>query len=182
MAKVTVGPLVLKDDDGFMTGNLKLVHFATALGAKKANALVEQETEYDDDEKPVIANEVRAGIEWLVKNERAAAKAVVSAIYAKHTDLGDKPSKRIKLQSVKFHDAVRANEPYIGFLFSCDWDDEHGLGVMMHGTRLVQIGGADTAILEWIADRDARAGKSKKTATKKKAASKKTAARKKTAR
>jgi hypothetical protein len=29
------------------------------------------------------------------------------------------------------------------------------LGVLMHGTRVVKIGGADTAFLLWIAEEDA---------------------------
>lgn len=44
--------------------------------------------------------------------------------------------------------------PYIGFLFSCSWDSEHGLGVMTHKNRIVEIGGADTAFLTWIAEKD----------------------------
>jgi hypothetical protein len=35
--------------------------------------------------------------------------------------------------------------------------DEHALGLMTHGTRVV-VGGADTSLLGWIAKRD-RAGK-----------------------
>jgi hypothetical protein len=43
---------------------------------------------------------------------------------------------------------------YIGFELGCSWDDEHGLGVMTHGRRVVELGGADSAFLEWIAEAD----------------------------
>jgi hypothetical protein len=43
---------------------------------------------------------------------------------------------------------------YVGFEFGCDWDEEHGLGVMTHKKRVVEVGGADTSFLEWIATRD----------------------------
>lgn len=43
---------------------------------------------------------------------------------------------------------------YLGFQFGCTWDDEHGAGVMMHKDRIVNVGGADTSFLEWIAQRD----------------------------
>ena len=43
---------------------------------------------------------------------------------------------------------------YIGFECGCTWDSEHGLGFMTHGERVVELGGADTAFLEWIAERD----------------------------
>lgn len=37
--------------------------------------------------------------------------------------------------------------PYIGMLFGCSWDDEHGLGVQTEGLTVQAIGGADCAFL-----------------------------------
>lgn len=48
-------------------------------------------------------------------------------------------------------------QAYIGFEFGCTWDDEHGLGFMMHGDRVVKLGDADSSFLEWIAERDIKA-------------------------
>ena len=62
----------------------------------------------------------------------------------------------IGLSSVNVHQVQKNGIPYAGFEFGCTWDEEHGLGVLMHGTRTVQIGGADTAILLWIAEEDAQ--------------------------
>lgn len=39
---------------------------------------------------------------------------------------------------------------YIGFELGCEWDEEHGLGIMMHKDRVVAIGQADTAFDSWI--------------------------------
>ncbi len=64
----------------------------------------------------------------------------------------------IGLDSLNVHQIEKAGRPYVGFEFGCTWDDEHGLGVLMHGTRVVEIGGADTAILLWIARKDAASG------------------------
>ena len=47
---------------------------------------------------------------------------------------------------------------YIGFELGCVWDEEHGLGVMTHRDRVVDVGGADTAFTEWIAENDAEKG------------------------
>ena len=66
----------------------------------------------------------------------------------------------IGLHTVNVHDLSMAGEPYLGLEFVCTWDDEHGLGLMMHGTRVVDLGGADTAILRWVAQRDADQGSS----------------------
>ncbi|HLI65970.1 MAG TPA: hypothetical protein VKU90_06365, partial [Caulobacteraceae bacterium] len=62
----------------------------------------------------------------------------------------------IGLYAVDVHQVRNGAAPYLGFEFGCTWDDEHGLGVLMHGTRIVEVGGADTAFLLWIAERDAR--------------------------
>ena len=43
---------------------------------------------------------------------------------------------------------------YVGYEFGCIWDDEHGLGVMTHKTRIIDFGGADSSFLTWIARKD----------------------------
>lgn len=48
-------------------------------------------------------------------------------------------------------------QPYYGLIFSAGWDEEHGYGLMMMGTDIVRSGGADTAVLEWIAKDHAEA-------------------------
>jgi uncharacterized protein DUF6985 len=60
----------------------------------------------------------------------------------------------IGLHTIYVHQVQKSGLPYVGFEFGCTWDTEHGLGVLMHGTRVVEIGGADTAFLLWIAERD----------------------------
>jgi hypothetical protein len=40
---------------------------------------------------------------------------------------------------------IENNQTYIGFLFSCSWDREHGLGIMTHNKQVKDIGGADIA-------------------------------------
>jgi hypothetical protein len=62
----------------------------------------------------------------------------------------------IGLSDVHVHTAAKDGVAYIGFELGCTWDYEHGLGFMTHGTRVVEVGGADTSVLEWIAERDAR--------------------------
>ncbi len=46
----------------------------------------------------------------------------------------------------------------MGYEFGSNWEEEHGLGAMTHAGRVVDIGGGDTAILEWIAKEDAEKG------------------------
>ena len=64
----------------------------------------------------------------------------------------------IGLHSMNVHQIEKDGAPSVGFEFGCTWDSEHGLGALMHATRVVEIGGADTAILLWIVERDAGVG------------------------
>lgn len=118
-----------------------------------------------------------ASIDWVLDNEAAIADALLAALFAKYPmlqaqygydaseqaermpDLRDAADLRnlLGLHSVHVHQVTRDGLPYVGFEFGCSWDEEHGLGVLMHGTRTVEIGGADTAILLWIASKDANA-------------------------
>jgi hypothetical protein len=151
--------LALDFDGAYWTGHLKLAGLRTLA---REPLLVEIE---DDDGVPAVK---QRGIRWLVAHHVAAGKRLAAAILAGYPALRARLTgfampgltartlrKHVELRSVHFHDAVRGRTPYLGYELRCSWDDEHGLGAMMHGTRLVELGGADTAILEWIADRHA---------------------------
>ena len=43
---------------------------------------------------------------------------------------------------------------YIGYELGCDWDDEHGIGIMTHKDRVIEIGQADTSFNSWITYKD----------------------------
>ena len=53
---------------------------------------------------------------------------------------------------------------HVGFGFHAAWEVEHGVGVLVHGLDVREIGGTDSVILHWIAKRDAKklAGKKSK--------------------
>ncbi|MES2949685.1 MAG: hypothetical protein V4858_14175 [Pseudomonadota bacterium] len=116
-----------------------------------------------------------ASVEWLLKHETSVSRTLLSALLGEYPSLQeqygyseDEQAKLmpdvtsvdgfrnlIGLHSVNVHPLLKDGIPYVGFEFGCTWDDEHGLGVLVHGTRVVEIGGADTAILLWIAEQDA---------------------------
>ncbi len=164
---IDVGRLALEELGGWLTGELALPRFAPLL-PRGEKAMVEIEPVSDDPTAPdpVLELDVdaRRGIEWLLANEAAAAEAVKAAVARAKRDA------EVELTSVHFHDVPGGAAPYIGYSFDDPEDDEHGFGVMMHGTRVVKVGQADTAILEWIAERDAKERAAGKTAAKKKAA------------
>lgn len=51
----------------------------------------------------------------------------------------------IGLSTVYFLSQVHAGAAYVGFQFDCQWDWEHGLGVMTHHGKVIAIGQADVA-------------------------------------
>lgn len=60
----------------------------------------------------------------------------------------------IGLSAVHLLHISKEGTAYVGYEFGCTWDDEHGLGVMTHKDRIIEIGGADTSFLTWIAEDD----------------------------
>ena len=68
----------------------------------------------------------------------------------------DDLKRNVGLYAVNIHQVNSDGVPYVGFEFGCEWDDEHGAGVLMHGTEVVDVGFADTAFLLWIAELDAK--------------------------
>jgi hypothetical protein len=112
------------------------------------------------------------GCRWLLAHDGAVAYKALAAVLAelpalrpRYASAGiaipdarsvEELARLITPSMAIFHTARRGTRPYIGYEFRCPWDEEHGVGVMMHGLRAVQVGGADTALLEWLAERDAR--------------------------
>lgn len=115
-------------------------------------------------------------VQWFLDNEARVSDAVKAAIFDVYPSLiaeydltaeeqaevmpavleRDGLQRLIGLYSVNVHQTRNGAEPYLGFEFGCTWDDEHGLGVLMHGNRVVEVGGADTAILLWMTEQDSQ--------------------------
>ena len=127
-----------------------------------------------DGRDPLTAAE-RALVDWFLDREPEVSAAVLSAIFAAYPSLraddGDPGGDimpdlgapgdlepLIGLHTVHVHPLRKDGAPYLGFELGCTWDEEHGLGVLMHGAEAVEIGGADTAFLLWIAERNAGRG------------------------
>jgi hypothetical protein len=113
-------------------------------------------------------------VSWFEQNEPALSRAVKKAVIAWCSPLCfDRNRKfsfgpdfpRIETEedlrrnvgpyAINIHPIASRGVPYVGFEFGCEWEEEHGLGVLMHGTRSVDVGFADVAFLSWIAEKDA---------------------------
>lgn len=185
-----IGEVELEHDGFSWSTRVKFPEFAALFGKKGKD--FELSLSADEDEEPTEAQ--RAGLLWFLAHRKQVAAAVQKAIEDAYpeqrrrfgNDVEMPPAVefgQLRLHGVTFHQATRGDAPYLGFGFSCTWEGEHGFGLMMHGTRCVEAGGGDTAILGWIADRDAKAGGGRTTSenrapVKKKVATKKPAAKK----
>lgn len=49
----------------------------------------------------------------------------------------------IKLHTIHIKSTAKDGIAYLGYEFDCNWEEEHGLGVMMHGSRVIEIGQAE---------------------------------------
>lgn len=57
----------------------------------------------------------------------------------------------VGISSINVHQVEQDGKPFIGVELGCTWEEEHGVGILLHGERALEIGGADTAILLWKA-------------------------------
>jgi hypothetical protein len=122
-----------------------------------------------------LTEQDRASVQWWLDHEAEVASAVLEGLLAEYPrlqqDYGYEGAERetympdvsrteefrqlIGLHNVHFVPLLKEGLPYVGYEFGCTWDGEHGLGVLTHGSRVVEVGGADTAFTLWIAKQDA---------------------------
>ncbi|WP_373741264.1 hypothetical protein [Neisseria sp.] len=53
----------------------------------------------------------------------------------------------LSLAAVHLHSTGRNGLAYCGYEFRCSWDEEHHFGILMSGCEIVDIGGADVAMM-----------------------------------
>jgi|SRR5688572_4879262 len=63
----------------------------------------------------------------------------------------------IRLSTIHILNVEKNDFAYVGYEFDTPLDKEHGLGIMTHQDRIVEIGDADTSFLSWIARKDKEA-------------------------
>ena len=162
------------DDDDFLDA-LELEKWNSFFGTEDFIQLeILADDDDDDDDEVEITEEHENGIEYLKKNQKKILESILQELLKVYPDWqkrydyseADKhdfmPNVKqisdfadlISPTSIYITSVFKDDLPYIGFLFSCSWDSEHGLGVMTYKDKIVEIGGADTAFLTWIAEED----------------------------
>lgn len=128
-----------------------------------------------DDTRIPPTPEQKAAFQYLLDHETQVADKILQAIFLKYPEQRiayldafdeydrvlpeiqqpDELRSLIGLSNVHILVESLSGNAYVGFEFGCAWDEEHGLGVMAHLDRVVDIGGADVSFLGWIAEQDA---------------------------
>lgn len=129
---------------------------------------------------PLLPQELEL-VQWAISNAPSIQDAAIKALYTYYQDLypswrsdldsifGEEdademmpeitsPNELKRLIRVSFmfvHQIATDGVPYVGFEFDCTWDEEHGAGVLLHGTRVIETGGADVSFQLSIAKKDA---------------------------
>ncbi|HJZ91144.1 MAG TPA: hypothetical protein VKE40_09745 [Gemmataceae bacterium] len=130
-----------------------------------------------DQERPTPPSaEQAAAIRYLLERGDAVRDAILAADFRDYQVWrGNKTSARmdgtmpeidrpdelrtlIGVGTVYVLAAVRDGAAYVGFEFGCNWDEEHGFGVLTHRDRVVAVDDAETAWNEALAAEDARRG------------------------
>jgi hypothetical protein len=62
--------------------------------------------------------------------------------------------KAIGLGTVHILNIAKGGIAYVGLEFGCEWDSEHGMGVMLHRDRILEIGQADSSFNGHLARKD----------------------------
>ena len=134
------------------------VHIQPANRALKTPPSVEQSSAY----------------EYLKSNGAAVVAAILDALLAAYPKLRESyrdaiddyeevmpevsdPNdfrRLIGLGTVHVQNVARDALAYIGFEIGCTWDDEHGVGVVTHKDRVIEVGGASESFSMWPGKRD----------------------------
>ncbi len=128
-------------------------------------------------DEAINSNEMNL-INWFISHQSQVIESIINTLYSNYASIRDdyieecgeemaeyfpevKDASDIKnvvgIVSVNIHQVSKDNIPYIGVEMGCNWEEEHGIGFLLHGNKIVESGGADTAILLWMAEKHANA-------------------------
>lgn len=121
-----------------------------------------------------------AAFRWLAENDAVVTAAILDAVFAQYPRFReefidavededaqaaaqeapplDRPEQLrmvTGLAWVIFLPVEKGGVGYAGFEFGCVWEEEHGLGVMTHKDRVIDVGGAYSAFVPHRAVEDA---------------------------
>ena len=132
----------------------------------------------DGEDPPPMSAADKQLVQWVVEHESEILASVLSGVLKQYPEIREEFSdfyeedevdefvpevsnvdelvKLLSCPSINVHSIPTPESPYFGVQLNCSWDDEHGVGVLLRGTEVLEVGGADTAILLWLAEKYAK--------------------------
>jgi hypothetical protein len=134
-------------------------------------AYLENDDGSDSEPDPIMLETAR----WLIANDALVERAIIDTLLAdlpvlRNIQSGiiigdedkqlpeswDEPTLRSMIRLLHLTlQPVSGSLPYFGAELTCSWEQEHGYGIMFHGTEVVETGSGDVPNLSWIAARHA---------------------------
>jgi hypothetical protein len=124
------------------------------------------------DNAPLTGDEIKL-VKWVVDNQAAVHDSMLERLFEEYPAMREQaldcfgedearkvlpkirfPSQlkdMVGISSINVHKIEQDGEPFIGVELGCTWEVEHGVGILLHGSKPLEIGGADTAITLWVA-------------------------------
>ena len=115
----------------------------------------------------VISQAQVNAVEYVMANAAQIRDLMLNAFWEKYPewqefygeDIPDLKSaddfkKYLGLSIVHILPSAQDGMAYIGYEFGCDWEEEHGIGVMTFRDKILEIGMADTAFDIWVTYKD----------------------------
>jgi hypothetical protein len=93
---------------------------------------------------------------WLVSGDPLLQ---VFAHLPKKFTSADDLKRNVHLATIHILAYEKRDMAYVGYACECTWEIEHGLGIAMHGSRILEIGDEETATYSEAVAKQSRAGK-----------------------
>lgn len=110
-------------------------------------------------------------VEWLVDNESAVVSSAFAALAREYPRLrsesldaapdlitslpehvDDQELRQLAtVSALVVHPLVHSGLPVVACVMECAWDEEHGVGMVLHGTRVLRVGQQSDATMLWAA-------------------------------
>lgn len=165
----------LKDQDGFLNAQVNLKVWQGFLSRSGFNSPKGDQTDYtngdvairifaEEDEFLAPLPYQEKAIQYLIDNQAEIQNRMLTQLTSEfpsiaeiydYLDIEDNvlPSapkmedfhRMIRLTVLYIMREEKEDYAYVGYGFGCTWDSEHGLGIMTHKSRVIEIGGSDSA-------------------------------------
>lgn len=143
---------------------------------EKSNGIVKLFISDDLSDEPDPSPEQFAAIDYLIDNQQHIIRSILDRVKMEYPNLrewcgddycpplntDDDVKNAIGFGTIHLQLEHKDGIAYMGYECGCEWDDEHGLGILMHKDRIISFGAAEEAFSPWQAMKDNGTSESKR--------------------